>query len=210
MLGMKKLRITPRSARYYLFFAILLIIAPTILIKFFPSHAGRVIVAAGKMNGSVFQQSVIYMSQHHAYLAMGFIINKPMPDDLKQHYQKRFPYIQHFHYGGPVGAEDEYYLLAPDESGVHGFTIYNGKLLQEYYPEKFNGLVGDKETAKSVRLFAGYAGWGAMQLNREIYKGWWDAIDFDESFISDAPNNENWNNAVNQVLKEKKNAIDAI
>lgn len=205
-----KLKITPRSARYYLFFAALLILAPTILVKFFPSHAGRVLVSAGKMNASIFQHSVIYITQHHAYLAIGFIINRPMPDELKEKYQKRFPNIRHFHYGGPVGTQDQFFLMVPDEKGMNGFTIYNGGFLQEKEPEKFNEIISDENIASQTRIFAGYSGWGPMQLNREIFNGWWDDTGFENSYISDAPGNEIWDRAVKKVLSEKKVNVDAI
>lgn len=207
---MTKLKITPRSARYYLFFAAILIVLPTILVKFFPSHAGRVIVSAGKMDYSVFQKSVIFMTQHNGYSATGFIINKPMPEDLKAMYQERFPLIRHFHYGGPVGEESEFFLMVKDEKGPGGYMVYNGKLLQEQEPEQFNEFVANEQTAMNVRLFAGYSGWGPMQLNKEIYRGFWDAINFDEGYISEDPDNEIWNKAVEQVLREKKAAIDVI
>lgn len=202
-----KLKITPRAARYYLFFALVLLIAPSVLMKLFPSHAGRVLVSAGKMNSnSVFEKSVIYMSQHHAYLAVGFIINKPMPQELRDIYQKRFPALKHFHYGGPVGVNDAFFFMVMDESGLNGAVIYNGKLLQDSDPEKFNAYIKDANT----RILAGYSGWGAMQLNREIYRGWWDAIDFNSEYLNDQFGNNVWNKAVDRVLAEKNANIDAI
>lgn len=205
-----KLKITPRYARYYFFFALVLIALPTIMLKILPSHAGRVIVSAGKMNYSVFEKSVIYMTQHHGFGAMGIILNKPLELDSLEYYQKRFPTIRHFHYGGPVGINQGFFLMVPSKESASGFDVLNGSLLMEKDADEFNRIIKDDTIAKDIRLFVGYAGWGAMQLNREIVRGWWDDIPFDPVYLGVENSETVWEKAITRVLEEKKSALEPI
>lgn len=207
---MAKLKITPRYARYYFFFALVLIALPTIMLKMLPSHAGKVIVAAGKMNYSVFEKSVIFMTQHHGFGAMGIILNKPLDQGRLEQYQKRFPTIRHFHYGGPVGINQDFFLMVPNTENASGFDVLNGSLLMEKDLDEFNRIIGNEDHAENIRLFAGYAGWGALQLNREIVHGWWDAIPFDPDYFVPENSNQAWEKAIKKVLEEKKSDIEAI
>lgn len=204
------MKITPRYARYYFFFALVLIALPTIMLKYFPSHAGDVIVSAGKMNYSVFEKTVIYMTQHHGFGAMGIILNKPLSSKKLADYKERFPQIGYFHYGGPVGEGEEFFLMVPNEDSLSGFDVLNGSLLQEEDIEEFNRIVTNNDIAKDVRLFDGYAGWGALQLNREIMNGWWDDVGFDASYLNPENPDQVWEKALKKVLEEKKVDIDAI
>jgi len=205
-----KLKITPRYARYYFFFALVLIALPTIMLKVLPSHAGHVIVSAGKMNYSVFEKSVIYMTQHHGFGAMGIILNKPLNQERQTHYKERFPTIQHFHYGGPVGINQDFFLMVPNKENASGFDVLNGSLLMEKDPSEFNRIIKDEAIASDIRLFAGYSGWGAMQLNREIVRGWWDDIPFDRLYINTKNPDKTWEKALTKVLDEKKSSFEPI
>lgn len=207
---MAKLKITPRYARYYFFFALVLIALPTIMLKMLPSHAGKVIVAAGKMNYSVFEKSVIYMTQHHGFGAMGIILNKPLDNDNLEIFQKRFPLIKHFHYGGPVGEGTEFFLMIPNNKNQTNFDVFNGKLLMEKDAKEFNRIITTPEIAKNIRLYSGYAGWGPLQLNREILNGWWDAIALDHTYINTENSEETWEKALKKVLEQKNDVVEVI
>ncbi len=209
-LHLKKLKTTPRQARIYLFFALLLIAAPTIMYKLWPSQAGNVLVASGVMQGEPFEKTVIYLRSHHGYGADGFILNKKLSVEGAQILQTRFPLARQFYYGGPVGVGEVVTLLIPDETEQNGFRLINADTLQDRDMSAYNDIVTNPETMDGVRIFSGYAGWSSLQLNREIVRGAWNVISFDPVYLRDEDRQTIWNTAIDKVLDEKKDSIDVL
>lgn len=208
---MKKLFITPRYARYYLIFAALLILLPTLLTKLFPSHQGKFLVASGAMNDTNFNQTVLYMTYHDFFGAAGFVINQPLQGDVLTQAKERFPQMGKFHYGGPVLHPYKYYWLVPSANTQHGFEIISPEKLQEDAPDKYNAIIANDDIAKDVWVMQGYAGWASMQLNKEVLRyGSWDTIKYDRAFMFDLSHDKQWYSAVEKILDEKKVNIDAL
>ncbi len=206
----KRLKITPRAARIYLFFALVLLAAPTILYKVLPSHAGKVLVAAGAMTGEPFEKTVIYMQFHHGYGARGLILNKPLRGDQRADLQKQFPLGRLFYYGGPVGTQEDITLLVPDKGADKGFRLIDANFLRAHDLAAYNQIVADEVLMRDVRIFSGYSGWTVMQLNRELYRGAWDVVPFEGGYLEQAPQTEIWYKALEKVLDEKKADLDMI
>jgi putative transcriptional regulator len=209
-LHLKKLRPTPRAAKIYLFFALVLLAAPTILYKVLPSQAGKVLVASGVMQGEPFEKAVIFLHTHHGYGAHGYILNKPLSEEDSQNLQRRFPLARQFYYGGPVGVGEVVTLLIPDKNKDGGFALINADILQENDISAYNDIVTDADLMQDVRVFSGYAGWSAFQLNREVMRGGWNVIPYDPAYLEQGARRDIWSKAIDKVLDEKKDSIDAL
>lgn len=173
------------------------------------------LVASPRLDGSLFERSVIVMVNHDDKGAMGFIINKPLEVDfgsllemVEMDTNAIAPrcYDQEVYFGGPVRVEQLW-------------VIYNG-LLTEAAPEPtFESLQSDGEirfhdewalsgTSYSIESFAfgrevnpfrpfvGYAGWGPGQLEREIGEGSWLLLDFDDEFVLETRADDLWDDAL--------------
>ena len=112
--------------------------------------------------------------------------------------------MKRFYYGGPVEDPYTYYWLIPLEKMPDGFQIVSPDQLQRELPEQYNKIVSDPEIAKTVHVLKGYAGWGTMQLNREIYYGAWDTVDFDPAFIFTKNPEGVWDKATKRILGKKR------
>lgn len=207
---LKKLKTTPRQARIYLFFAVLLIAAPTIMYKIVPSQAGKMLVASGVMQGEPFEKTVIYLQSHHGYGAHGFIVNKPMSEADAKSLQFRFPMARRFHYGGPVGEGEVISLLIPDAAQDNGFKILNVGTLSEKDVSAYNDLVTDAQLMRDAIVFSGYAGWSPFQLNREIMRGACNVIPYDPVYLEKRGQRAIWDKAVDKILDEKKDSLDPL
>jgi len=153
---------------------------------------------------------VIYLQSHHGYGAHGFILNKKLSEEGAQNLQSRFPLARQFYYGGPVGVGQVVTLLIPDEAEQNGFRLINADTLQERDMSAYNDIVTNPETMGGVRILTGYAGWSPLQLNREIVRGAWNVIPFDPVYLRDEDRPAIWNTAIDKVLDEKKDSIDAL
>lgn len=157
------MKITPHKARYYLFYAVLLLALPSILSQY-QGHTGKILVATDAVNGTPFEGTVIYLVKHDLWSAQGFIINKPLENAV----DGKMPLF----YGGPVGFPATTHVMVPDQAGY-----LNGVMVEPYDGQ---ASVPDK---KNARVFSGYAGWGVFQLNGELFRGAWDVIDYDPDLM---------------------------
>jgi putative transcriptional regulator len=174
------------------------------------------LVASPRLDGSLFERSVICMVQHGDEGAMGFIVNKPLDVDFGSLLEMveleggdiaPECYLQDVYFGGPVRVEQLW-------------VIYNG-VLAATAPDEFASLEQDGEvrfhdewalsgTADSIESFAfgrednpfrpfvGYAGWGPGQLEKEIGEGSWLMLDFDEDLVL-APGGSTWETALERL-----------
>lgn len=176
------------------------------------------LVASPRLDGSLFERSVIVMVNHDDQGAMGFIVNKPLEVDfgsllemveMDQDAIAPRCYEQEVFFGGPVRVEQLW-------------VIYNGLLPSAAPRPTFESLQTDGEirfhdrwalsgTSDSIESFAfgrepnpfrpfvGYAGWGPGQLEREIGEGSWLLLDFEEEFVLEAQPDDLWDDALERL-----------
>ncbi|MCA9040100.1 MAG: YqgE/AlgH family protein [Planctomycetaceae bacterium] len=187
------MKATPREARIYLFFGILLIALPSIL-SLYQGQSGKFLVATGMLNGGYFEKTVIYVERHTLWGAHGIVINQPLRDNdykpnmpLEKEEGGRLRLMR----GGPVVADKGSWLILRGDPPV--LIPYNSLSPLEDIPE----------ISPDERLFYGYAGWAMLQLNREITRGKWGVIDYDPALISgEIPSEEIWPIAIERVLQK--------
>lgn len=136
------------------------------------SLQGQFLVAAKSLLDANFARSVVLMIQHDSMGAFGLIINQPsritvaeMWHDLEgdQACTNPFPVL----IGGPV--EGPVLVLHTDRQRAEAEVIPNVFLASER--DNIRGLLIDQQ--HDFRVFTGYSGWGAGQLETEFEVGGW-------------------------------------
>lgn len=173
------------------------------------------LVASPRLDGSLFERSVIVMVHHDEQGAMGFIANKPLEVDFGSLLEMveidtdriaERCYAQEVFFGGPVRVEQLW-------------VIYNGLLTHANPGGSFSSLQDEGEvrfhehwalsgTTDSIESFAfgrennryrpfvGYAGWGPGQLETEIEEGSWLILDFDDTWVLGGEAENMWDEAL--------------
>jgi putative transcriptional regulator len=156
-------------------------------------HAGELIVATPLLLDPNFFQAVILIIDHDAEGALGVVINRPSALPVRA----VLPTWAHdvtapemVFAGGPV---------APDSALAVALSIGRGPA------EGFKRLVGDyglvdldaepsavMPDLAGVRIFSGYAGWGAAQLEAEIDEGSWYVVSAEPSDLLNAQPERLW------------------
>ena len=135
---------------------------------------GRLLVASPAMRDRNFERTVILMLEHTEEGGIGVVLNRPSHVQAAQilpDLDGRTVEPGTVHVGGPVQPEAAICLarLVTPASGPnwsHLFGLVGSVNLD--HP------LGELDTAATgLRLFAGYAGWGAGQLEAEIEAGGW-------------------------------------
>jgi len=150
---------------------------------------GRLLVATPMIGAGPFWRSVVYLLDHDEEGSLGVIVNRPLNAlvaDLLPDWGDVVASPVHLFDGGPVGSDAALAVgvvrdgLVP--TGWHQMSAHVGLV-------DLDGPVPDADQFAAIRVFAGYAGWGAGQLDGEIAEGSWfvaDATDADLSSSSPA------------------------
>jgi len=134
---------------------------------------GQLLLDSGQLVGSFFQRTVVLICQHDAEGAFGLVLNKGsgstvgdvVLEDLPEAVKDSQLYV-----GGPVQPTAVSYLLLDDED-AGSLVIPRVSLGHSLEDLEEAGKIDDM--AGKIRLFAGYAGWSANQLEDEIKRDAW-------------------------------------
>jgi len=174
------------------------------------STKGSLLVAAPLLDGPTFHRTVIYMLQHNEDGALGVVLNRPTDED---HLPGLDPWMYELSHpqvvfeGGPVqantliavasielAAESEGY--APLDDGLA--TVDLARLPSEI-----------AEGLAHLRVFRGYSGWGAGQLDDELEEGAWLVLSCDTSDVFCSNPQDLWRNVLRRNGGRKALLADA-
>jgi putative transcriptional regulator len=132
---------------------------------------GQLLLSAGSLFDPNFRHTVVLIGQHNAEGALGVVLNRPSELTVAEAFPELASVVEageRLFTGGPVRTHSAV-LLAELESAEWADVLVFGAI---------GFLVGDvsddaKAAVRRARVFAGYAGWGAGQLEREMDEGSW-------------------------------------
>ena len=143
---------------------------------------GKLLVATDEVRGPAFAQTVILLLQHDETGTLGLVVNRPIDaaivDDLRQQADLA-PYDGTFYWGGPVLPYTLRALLRSDASPEDAVQIFDSV----YLVNIDEALLADTANAANLRLFVGYAGWGAGQLEYELAFDSWSVVPATEEAV---------------------------
>ena len=165
---------------------------------------GKLLVAMPSMLDPRFEKTVVLMCSHGPEGSMGLVLNRLFGDlhfrGLLGQFNIELPHEapdRPIYYGGPV-------------EPVRGFVLHSSDYRQQttttVTPEI--GMTATVETLQAIAsgsgpesslLLLGYAGWAAGQLEAEIQKNGWLAVDADEQLVFDGQIETKWNRALGKI-----------
>jgi putative transcriptional regulator len=151
---------------------------------------GRLLVATPVLDDPNFRRTVVLLLDHSGEGALGIVVNRPLQVDVSAVLPLWQPYATapgRLFQGGPVALDSALGVVAVpgDDEEPMGVKRIIGSLALvdlDMPPEIISGGVA------GLRIFAGYAGWGAGQLEAEIEDGAWYVVDAESRDpFTDAP-----------------------
>ena len=159
---------------------------------------GKFLIAGPEMRDPNFSETVVLLLEYDETGALGLIINWPteMPADHVLPEVDGLAEIPHqLFIGGPVQRGQITLLVQADEAprgARHVFAdIYfssSGDLLRQ--------LAAEKDSDKQFRLYLGFAGWGAGQLDAELARGGWRVLPGEAPMVFDPSPETVWSELV--------------
>ena len=109
---------------------------------------------------------------------LGVILNRPTGARLSEAWPDAGAVPEQFdqlYGGGPVARNQIIFLVRSDERIENGLRVLDNVYLSGD-PELLKNIVAAEVKVKSLRAYAGYAGWAPRQLQAEIAAGGWYMI----------------------------------
>jgi len=140
-------------------------------------RAGALLVSSTELVEPTFRRTVIYVIEHNGEGSLGVVLNRPSDTAVQNVLPAWAPHAvrpQALFVGGPVKRDSALCLgvLQPgvDADRVPGLRPVEGRVVMvdlDANPDDVMPLLG------GVRVFVGYAGWSAGQLDAELGRADW-------------------------------------
>lgn len=135
---------------------------------------GKFLIASPHLNDANFAQSVVLILEHHEEGALGIVINRESQVEVRDLWQQLHAAVCECQLcvslGGPVHGP----IIS-----LHGHPQFSeSEIVPGVYVATQRDLLHDliSQDLQPFRVFMGYAGWGAGQLEQEINAGGWLTI----------------------------------
>jgi putative transcriptional regulator len=143
------------------------------------SLAGRVLVASPILRDPNFIRSVIYLCAHDENGALGVVLNRPNPVALEEVMPRWSPAAAEpasLFGGGPVELDSAIALgwMTAEDPGDGAFAVVEDPIAMVDLTHDVDEVT---ERLGALRIYLGYAGWAAEQLEDEISEGAWHVTD---------------------------------
>ena len=152
---------------------------------------GNILIAEPFLQGKYFSRSVIFMVEHDEKGSIGFVLNKPMAYTTSDLVTELAGLEYPVYIGGPVEQNQLYYPHNHAEV-EDALQIVPGIYWGGDFSKLTRLLQEGKIQPGEVRFFAGYSGWDAGQLDRELDENSWMVGDITPARFFEIPNDNLW------------------
>lgn len=139
------------------------------------SLRSKLLIASPKLRDDNFFRSVVFMVQHDDEGALGVILNRQTDFRLREVWHAITSTLSHndspIYRGGPVGNQ---LIALHDQEACSEDEVMLGVYISTQRPSL---EVLFSEPCSNMRIFFGYSGWGAEQLEAEMETGSWLVAD---------------------------------
>jgi putative transcriptional regulator len=140
-------------------------------------QSGMLLKATTALNGTNFENSVILITEYNEKGATGFVINKPFARTLNELEEfKQSPDFPLYD-GGPVDTVHLFFIHRRPDLVEDGKAIGDGFYYGGNFKQAVKAINNKSLTPTDIKIFIGYCGWDAGELEAEIAEGSWEAAD---------------------------------
>jgi putative transcriptional regulator len=146
---------------------------------------GVFLVAKRHLNDPNFRETVVLVTQHGGGAPVGVIINRPTRVSLAEVFPnnenlKAAPDTLYF--GGPVSPQMLVFVFRAEAPTRDALRVLED-VYMSFNPQLLAELLRRPSPTANLRVYAGYSGWGAGQLQHEMARGDWHMVRADPETI---------------------------
>lgn len=135
------------------------------------------------LNDTVFEDVQVYIAELNNKGALGFVINKTFTRKLNELEEFKDAADTAIYNGGPVDNEHLFFIhRRPDLIG-EGKIIDNGCFFGGNFKQAIAAINSNAISDADLKIFIGYCGWDANELETEIEEGSWTISETGNPFL---------------------------
>ncbi|MDQ0782974.1 YqgE/AlgH family protein [Chryseobacterium sp. W4I1] len=140
------------------------------------SYKGKILISTPDISGDIFSRSVVLIIEHNESGAFGLILNKKN-GQMSSKFKNFFDFKIEVYDGGPV-ENDKVFFIVKEKKVTEVFSEINKDFYLTEDIESIISAVLNKELdINDVKIFSGYSGWSAEQLDDEVHRKLWTVVD---------------------------------
>lgn len=140
------------------------------------SYKGKILISTPDISGDIFSRSVVLMVDHNENGAFGLILNKKN-NEMSKNMKDIFGFKVDVYEGGPVENNKIFFIVKGEPLPAEYLEINEEYYITEDIDPIVSAIVEEKLDLDSVKIFSGYSGWAAQQLESEIHRKMWTVVD---------------------------------
>lgn len=156
---------------------------------------GKLLIAEPFLSDPNFSRAVILLCEHSTEGSVGFILNKSTELTLGDLLPDLYTPLLQVYQGGPVQM-DTLHMLHRMPATFGGNEIYPGVYWGGSYDALQKAIVNNTYQPMDLRLFVGYAGWSAGQLEKELKDGAWIVSNLSKDILFETDADRVWKQAI--------------
>ena len=140
------------------------------------SYKGKILISTPDISGDIFSRSVVVVVDHNENGAFGLILNKKN-NNMSSRLLDIFGFKVDVYEGGPVENDKIFFIC----KGRPITEIYS-EITDEFYLTEdienvVSAIIEQRISVNDIKVFSGYSGWAAQQLEGEIRRKMWTVVD---------------------------------
>ncbi len=140
------------------------------------SYKGKILISTPDISTDIFSRSVVLIVEHDENGAFGIILNKK-EDTVSQSISEVFGFPVDIYEGGPVEHNKIFFIVKGTPVTELYISIDEQYYLTEDSETIIEEMVNKRLGTEEVKVFSGYSGWTAKQLEGEIQKKFWTVVE---------------------------------
>ena len=162
------------------------------------SYKGKILISTPDISGDIFSRAVVLIIEHDEMGAFGMILNKKNYT-MSSKLLEIFGFNVEVYEGGPVENDRISFIIKGLPFTEKYSTIDEHFHITEDIEEVVSAIIDGKLDVENIKVFSGYSGWGANQLDNEIQNKMWTPVEiFNLDYTS--PNDQTlWKNIMQNL-----------
>lgn len=140
------------------------------------SYKGKILISTPDISGDIFSRSVVLIIEHNENGAFGLILNKKN-NQMSGKFKNLFDFPIEVYDGGPVENDKVFFIV----KGKKVTEVYS-EITEEFYLTEdieniMSAILSNDLKIENIKIFSGYSGWTAQQLDNEVLKKLWTVVE---------------------------------
>lgn len=140
------------------------------------SYKGKILISTPDIAGDIFSRSVVLIVDHNESGSFGLILNKKK-NELTRKVIDIMGFKSEVYEGGPVENDKIFYIAKGNPVTEYFIPITDGFYITEDIQSITSALLEGNLEAQDIKIFSGYSGWSANQLENEIQRKMWTVVE---------------------------------